>query len=67
MRLNALSNLAMSLVTRFDHLGLTEDLDETISLPHEAGAIRPDALGNDSDVAEANVSVRLMRLNGGKR
>ena len=60
MRMYALNNLAMGLLTRFDHLGRMEDLDEAISLARESGSIRPNVFGNDSDNDWSNVSMRLL-------
>ena len=57
-RMYALNNLTMGLVTRFDHLGRTEDLDEAIALACESGTVRPDVLGDGGVNAEANVSMR---------
>ena len=54
----ALSNLAMGLITRFDYVGRTEDLDEAISLAREFGAVTPDVLEDGSGNAEASVSTR---------
>ena len=48
MRMYALNNLAMGLLTGFDHLGRTEGLDEAISLSRETGAVRPDVFGRDT-------------------
>ena len=60
MRMYALNNLAMGLLTRFDHLGHIEDLDEAISLARESGTVRPDVFGNNGDNAQSNVSMRLL-------
>ena len=57
MRLYALNNLAMGLVTRFDYLGRRGDLDEAIYLARESGVVRSNVLGNDGDNAQANVSL----------
>ena len=59
MRMYALNNLAMGLVTRFNHLGHTEDLDEAIALALESGVVRPDVLKDGNDNVQANVSVPL--------
>ena len=56
----ALNNLAMGLLTRFNFLGRTGDLDEAISLARGSGAVRLDVLEDGSDNAEANVSMRLL-------
>ena len=58
MRMYSINNLVMALVTRFDHLGRTEDLDEAIALACESGAVRPNVLGDGSGNAQANVSMR---------
>ena len=65
MRVYALNNLAMGLVTRFDYLRRQEDLDEAISLGRELGAER-NVLGNAGDNAQANVSLCLLHCDGGK-
>jgi hypothetical protein len=65
MRPYALNNLVMGLLTRFDHLGRTEDIDEAISLANECGAVRPGVSGDGIENARANVSVRLLSLGGG--
>ena len=57
MRMYALNNLAMGLVTRFDYVGRPEDLDEAITLARESGAVRSNVLGNDSDSTQAKVSM----------
>ena len=54
----SLDNLTMGLLTRFDHLGRTEDVDEAISLVYERGTVRPDVSGDGSGDAQANVSKR---------
>ena len=61
MRSHAINNLAMGLLTRFNHLGHTEDLGEAISLVRESGVVSPDVLGNN---AQANVGMCLLHLDG---
>ena len=58
MRMYALHNLAMGLVTRFNLLGRMEDLDEAIALVCRSGTVRPDVLGDGSGNPQANVSLR---------
>ena len=67
MRMHALNNLAMGLVTRFDHLRRAEDLDEAISLTRESGAVVLDVSGNGSNNSQSNVSLRLLHLDERKR
>jgi hypothetical protein len=62
----ALDNLAMGLLTRFNHLGRTEDVDEAISLAYGRGTVRPDVSGDGSGDVQANVSKCLLHLGGGK-
>ena len=65
MRVYALNNLAMGLLTRFDHVGRTEDLDEAISLARGSGRGRPNVSRIDSVNAYANVGLRSLHLDGG--
>ena len=67
-RVYALHNLAMGLVTRFDHLSRVGDLDEAISLIRDSGAVpRPDDLGHASGNARRNVRMCLLHLDVEKR
>ena len=45
----ALNNLAMALVTRFDYLGRTEDLDGAIALAYVSGSVRSDVVREGGD------------------
>ena len=57
----ALKNLAMALLTRFDYLGRTEDLDGPIALARESVPVSSDVGGEGSDNSQPNsVSFRFL-------
>lgn len=55
-------NLAMGLVTRFDHLCHTDDLNKAISLAREFGAVWEGGTNN----TQANVNISLLHLDRGE-
>ena len=68
MHMYALNNLAMALVTRFDYLGRSEDLDGAISLARESGTVSSDVVGEGDDNSQANsVSFRVLSSDRGER
>ena len=67
MRMYALNNLAMALVTRFDYLGHSEDLDGAITLACESGTVSSDVVGESGDNPQVSVSFRLLPSDRGQR